>query len=253
MMLLWMSYSVVAAVFLAVVAFLLEHAARRWSLPSRWIWSASMLGSALVSVAAWNALPTAISHHLATSAQTDRMLLAAWLIASASAATVAMLSMENLRLRRKRWSVALVDGAEVLVTDGYGPAVVGFFRPMVALPRWVFRAPNDQRRMLIAREEEHLFAGDFRLIGLSMALVVAMPWNLALWLHVQGLRASADVDCRARVINRMLDEEPYEAPVTKAPVRRARSFAPAGPVAEAASYLDWRSPSLTSHATQRAD
>ena len=254
MMLLWMSYSVVASVCLALAALVVEQAARRWSLPSRWIWAGSLTASILISLAAWGAPPAALGSMLATSARVDRQLLAAWLIASASGAVVMLLSLENLRLRRKRWSLARVDGMDALVTDGFGPAVVGYLHPIVALPKWVFRAPSEQRRMLIAREEEHLFAGDFRLMGVAMLVVVAaMPWNLALWLHVNRLRAAIDVDCRARVLNRILDQEEVAIPQIEVPARRPRSYAPTGPVAEAASYLDWRSPSLTSHSAQRAD
>ena len=254
MMLLWMSYSVIASVCLAMTALVVEQAARRWSVPSRWIWAGSLIASILVSISAWGAPPVGFGSVLATSARVDRQLLAAWLIASACGATMIMLSLENRRLRRKRWSPARVDGLDILVTDGFGPAVVGYLHPIVALPKWVFRAPREQRRMHIAREEEHLYAGDFTLMGVAMLMVVAvMPWNVALWLHVNRLRAAIDVDCRARVLNRILDQEDTVIPQIEVPTRRPRSHSPTGPVAEAASYLDWPRASLPSHSAKRAD
>ena len=65
----------------------------------------------------------------------------------------------------------------VLLAEDVGPAVVGFLRSQIVLPRWALEAGENQRRMMLRHEQEHLAARDPRLILFGAAMLVLMPWN----------------------------------------------------------------------------
>src|SRR5690606_10427220 len=54
--------------------------------------------------------------------------------------------------------------------------------------------------LLLRHEEEHLTAGDPRLLLFALALLVALPWNLPLWWQAHRLRLALEMDCDARVL-----------------------------------------------------
>ncbi|MDB4914103.1 MAG: blaR1 peptidase family protein [Gemmatimonadetes bacterium] len=252
MMLLRMSYSVVVGLVFALVALTAEHAANRWLLPRRWIWAGSLAATFAASAVLWTmAAPAAPPSFAAVSSpQVTRALQALWVLASAGVAAVLLLSAENLRLRRRRWTMARVDDVDVLVTDGLGPAVVGLFRPVIAMPRWVLRAPDGQRRSIVLREAEHLEAGDHTLIAFAMGAVALMPWNMPLWFHLRRLRVAIAKDCDARVLDHLLDAETSAEPVievSREPTPTARPT-----VIHVDSYLGWH-PDAAPQTPQRAD
>ena len=47
-MLAWMSYVIAVSLLLGLSALALEHAARIWQRPTRWLWAAGMIASLLV-------------------------------------------------------------------------------------------------------------------------------------------------------------------------------------------------------------
>jgi beta-lactamase regulating signal transducer with metallopeptidase domain len=53
---------------------------------------------------------------------------------------------------------------------------------------------------MLRHEEEHLRAGDPWLVLLGALAVVAVPWNLAVWLAVHRMRLAIEVDCDRRVL-----------------------------------------------------
>jgi len=51
----------------------------------------------------------------------------------------------------------------------------------------------DERTMMLRHEEEHLRAGDPRLVLFGALALVAVPWNAALWLMVHRMRLAIEV------------------------------------------------------------
>jgi beta-lactamase regulating signal transducer with metallopeptidase domain len=252
MTLLWMSYSVAAGLVLALAALAAERFAPRLAIPRRAVWAASLLVAMAASAVAWNAVPLPGPALLASSSvRMSRTLAALWILTCAAVGAVLLLSAENLRLRRKRWTPARVDDVAVLVTDGLGPAVVGLFRPAIAVPRWVLRAPDHQRRSVLFREAEHLEAGDHTLSAFALLAVALMPWNLPLWFHLHRLRIAIARDCDARVLDHLFEMEPIGEPAIEP--ERARPAANRSSMTYASeSYLGW-SPELTPQTPRRAD
>jgi hypothetical protein len=113
-----------------------------------------------------------------------------------------MLAWTALRLSavRRRCARAEVDGVPVLLSDRYGPAVLGLWRPCVVVPAWLLEVPAAERALVLRHEREHAAAGDGWLLFLSAATLAAMPWNPLLWWQHRRLRLAVEIDCDARVL-----------------------------------------------------
>ena len=160
-----------------------------------------------------------------------------WLLASLG--VVALYSCLALRLKRasRQWRQEHIGAQEVWVTHELGPAVVGFLKPRILMPAWVFDGPVDARSLVLAHEQEHLAAHDPQLHLCGLVLVVLTPWNLPLWWQLHRLRFAIEVDCDARVIRRGTDARMYGEVLLR--VARRRTLTPAGAIAltEPASQL----------------
>ena len=153
----------------------------------------------------------------------DDVLMRAWAVASAALALLLGGSLLAVARHRRSWSAEEVDGVPVLVSDDVGPAVVGILRSWIVLPRWAVAEDAVRRALLIKHEQEHLEAGDSRLILLSALLVVAMPWNAALWRLAMRLRTAVETDCDRRVIECPgVDARSYGALLLSVGRRRSR-------------------------------
>jgi hypothetical protein len=130
----------------------------------------------------------------------DGPLLWAWGLTSAALALLLVGSLVAVARRGRAWARAEIDGVPVLVSDDVGPAVVGVVRSRIVLPRWVVAEDAMRRALLLRHEQEHVAAGDARLILLAALLVAAMPWNVALWRLATRLRMAVETDCDRRVL-----------------------------------------------------
>lgn len=121
-----------------------------------------------------------------------------------SAAFLLLLFWSGVRLwrDRRRWTWATVLDAEVLVSDGFGPAIVGIVRPAIVVPAWVLALDAAAQRTILVHEEEHRRAGDARLLLAALALLVLMPWNVGLWWLWRRLNRAVELDCDERVLGR---------------------------------------------------
>src|SRR5690606_16709456 len=90
-----------------------------------------------------------------------------------------------------------------------GPALVGFVRPAILLPRWAMELPAAERELILRHEEEHRRAGDGTLLFVALLALVLMPWNAPLWWQVRRLRLAVEVDCDRRVVRRSTDVRRY--------------------------------------------
>ncbi len=138
-------------------------------------------------------------------------LAVVWALLSAS--FLAYLGLSALRLRRALDGSRRerVDGYDVLVSIGTGPAVVGVWRQRIVIPGWVLEADEAARRMILAHEHEHVVAGDPRLLASSFVALALMPWNPALWWQTRRLRLALELDCDARVVRDSSNARGYGA------------------------------------------
>ncbi|HEV8266071.1 MAG TPA: M56 family metallopeptidase, partial [Gemmatimonadales bacterium] len=230
----WMLYCVGIGLAFVIVGHAMERALHFAGRPTRWAWAAALAGSFVVPAAAW-LLPDsfravsvpapepiayqpvanvgapivgepAVAAPMARSAlapsDLDRPL--AWTWGLASAALLAALTIAALRLAvlRRRWRATVVHGRRVLVSDDVGPAVTGVWVPRIVIPGWALSLAERQRELMLAHEEEHVRAGDPRLLAAGIVALLLAPWNPALWWHMRRLRLAVEMDCDARVLAR---------------------------------------------------
>ncbi len=138
-----------------------------------------------------------------------------------------------------------------MISDDIGPAVVGFFRPVIVLPAWAMQESDDRRRLLIAHERQHLSAGDQRVLALAYFIAVALPWNVVVWWMIVRLRHAIEIDCDARVILEQQSVRAYGElliDVSRRPARRALGLTG---FTESPSNLERRLMALTTQMPRR--
>src|SRR5688500_17009518 len=127
-------------------------------------------------------------------------VLVAWLVSSLWMSVFLLGGWLRIRGQRSRWRRVRIGEREVMISDGTGPAVVGFVHPGIVLPEWIFQLEQNRRRLVLLHEEEHLRAHDERLLFLASIALIVMPYNFALWYQVRRLRLAVEIDCDARVL-----------------------------------------------------
>ena len=270
-MLAWMLYVIMVTLLLSVGAFVAERAARLTRGGTRWIWITAIVASLLIPTVIASVsvqLPSVMSPAVAQKvvvlreATTQALSPVMWLSGSAAepsgwrdfdsllttlwrAASAAMLlallaSGIWLFLRKRRWRVESVSGAQVYVTEGVGPAVVGLLRPRIVVPRWVTMALPKHQSAVIAHEQSHLDAHDPQLFTLALALLVFMPWNLPLWWQLRRLRYAIEVDCDARVLRGGIDPTHYGETLISVGERQSAYIGAVAAMSESKSFLEER-------------
>jgi hypothetical protein len=229
MILAWMLYASAVALLLGLAAACAETVVRARGAPARGVWLGALLGSVLIPVAAallpaWESAPFlspgSVPHAGAEAAQRpllptlasfapDPWLLRGWGLASALAVAVIAASYLGLRRRGREWSFREVDGHGIWASRDVGPAVVGIIRGRIVVPEWVLEWEAGRRTLVLAHEDEHLRAGDPRLLLSALLLLAAFPWNPGLWWQWRRLREAVELDCDLRVLARGLDPGAY--------------------------------------------
>lgn len=236
MTLLILVYGIVVGGFLMMAAHSLDHAVRRLGRPARWIWLLAMAGTGILPALVFMAPPAvptegaggvtvplealyALGQHSASDipgytgllTYLDGSLRILWVTASALA--LLTFAAFGLRLERKaaRWPSREAGGRNVLVSDGTGPAVLGFFKPRIVLPAWTLEMEEEELELILLHEEEHLRARDPALLAAAIFLVALGPWNPALWWGLQRLRLAVEADCDNRVLARGIGRVRYGA------------------------------------------
>jgi beta-lactamase regulating signal transducer with metallopeptidase domain len=233
-MLSWMLYSIVVSLLMGLAALALERSAQIRQRPARWLWATCMVASLAIPF-----IPSKVSVQLpetthaerATSSEiltppqttaielsrftlpiigTDQTPLSngvstlldwTWRVASMALALVILASGAHLSWRRRRWELSHMAGMAVYISEDSGPAVVGFLRPHIVVPRWLTKLSADEQELVIAHERSHLGAYDTQLLTIAVCLLACMPWNLLLWWQLRRLRLAIEIDCDARVLS----------------------------------------------------
>src|SRR6185295_9765085 len=270
-MLAWILYVIMVTLLLSIGAYVAERAARLQRGRSRWIWITAIVASlalptviASVTVQLPNVMSAAVAEKVVVlrEATTQALSPVMWISGSAGeptgwrdldgtlttlwrGASAAMLlaliaSGLHLALRKRRWRKDSLAGAEVLVTEDVGPAVVGLLSPRIVVPRWVTMALPKHQSAVIAHEQSHLDAHDPQLFTFALALLVFMPWNLPLWWQLRRLRYAIEVDCDARVLAGGLDAAHYGETLITVGERQSAYVGAVAAMSESRSFLEQR-------------
>jgi TonB family protein len=225
----WIFYALVVSAAVAASALAFEVAARALRLPRRAPWAAAsvalVLLPLLVPLALSSATPaddpadaalalrlpaiTITASDPATGTSTDALILIVLL--GASAVALARFAVAHARLRRDAcsWTAGQLDGVEVRFSESIGPAVTGWFRAAIVVPRWVAELDARQRGAIMSHELEHVRANDSLLLNVARLLLALMPWNPVAWLAYRRLQLAVELDCDRRVLARGADMPGY--------------------------------------------
>ena len=222
--------AVVIGVLLSVAAFATERLLRVWNRQARWVWSVTMVLTALIPLTTaaqmlgwlprsddWSGmrvvmLPVATVLPTATqsiAARVDLALALGWAFLSLAVIVRFVGGARRLRARRSSWRTSVVDGSEVLVSADCGPAVIGFRNPVIVVPEWVLDLDRSLRALILRHESEHLDRGDPRVLLGGLAIAATFPWNLTMWFQLYRLRRAMELDCDARVLRAFPDTRRY--------------------------------------------
>jgi beta-lactamase regulating signal transducer with metallopeptidase domain len=159
-----------------------------------------------------------------------------------SGVVIAIFAIAILRLarRRRRWLATSLEGHPVLVSETEGPAIVGFVKSEIVVPRWALDESHRVRSLILAHELEHQRSGDHVLSAVALALTAAQPWNPAVWWIAQRLRLAIEVDCDSRVLRRGSDPRTYGLLLLEAGSRAAGCRLPIPALSRPISSLEER-------------
>src|SRR3954447_26510304 len=257
-MLSWMLYSIVVSLLMGLAALALERSAQIRQRPARWLW-ATCMGASLaipfipskvsVELPETKHPERATSSEILTPPQTTAIELSrftlpiigtgqkplsdgvstlldwTWRMASMALVLVILLSGLYLSWRRRRWEHGHMAGTAVYISEDCGPAVIGFLRPVIVVPRWLTKSSPEEQELVIAHERSHLGAYDTQLLTIAVCLLACMPWNLMLWWQLRRLRLAIEIDCDARVLSLGYPVARYSETLIAVGERQSASYA----------------------------
>jgi beta-lactamase regulating signal transducer with metallopeptidase domain len=271
-MLSWMLYCIVVSLLMGLAALALERSAQIRQWPARWLWAACMVASLAIvfipskapvqipetthadqtfSEISPSPQTTAIEPSLFTlpiigtdqiplSDEASTLLDWTWCMASIILALVILVSGVHLSWSRRRWEHGQMAGTAVYISEDSGPAVVGFFRPHIVVPRWLTKLSPDEQELVIAHEWSHLGAYDTQLLTIAVCLLTCMPWNPVLWWQLRRFRLAIEMDCDARVVSRGYPIARYSETLIAVGERQSASYAVAMASYGSRSFLEQR-------------
>jgi beta-lactamase regulating signal transducer with metallopeptidase domain len=263
-----MMYAAIVSVLFGLAGVALEHGLRHARRPGRWVWVVVMVGSIVVPIvtrsepeplapsnaaasAGWdNSLLPRISLPRTSDLEAlDAPLIVLWFSGSLVVATI--LLMTQLRMRRETADCLeqTVHGVAVRRTRSFGPAVIGCVKSVVVLPAWVDGLDAEWRRLMVLHEQQHVRAGDSRLLTAAVVVTALQPWNLALWWQLRRLRQAIELDCDQRVLNAGIDIRTYSELLIEISRRRMPAWFPAVALSNVRTFLARRITIMADHLT----
>ena len=272
----WMVYSVLVASLAALAAATIDRLFAIWGLPRRHLWLGAMM---IVAVAPFVAATRNTQSRLAPPPlerppvrtgsrpstvvtvaplripltvramrvlrRADRPAEILWLTTSTIALVAFLGAFIVVRMRRASWKTAMVDGHTTWIAPDVGPAVVGLIRPRIVLPEWALQLGDIDRGFVLRHESEHIRAGDSRLLLVAGLLLVAMPWNPALWWMTRRMRLAMEIDCDARVLRSTNAIHEYGMLLLAVDERRGRTLPLVASLTEQRALLERRILAMT--------
>jgi beta-lactamase regulating signal transducer with metallopeptidase domain len=271
----WMGYALVVGLLVSLAALAAERALRLGGRPLRRIWAWALFLSLVIPALSprlpWHlpvpALPVLASIPSPMAAEirvrdgaavpafrvvepgwgVNKVLLTLWGVGSGLLALFLVYAMGVLQGRRREWRRESLDGVPVLLSRDVGPAVIGWRRLDIVVPDWVRELAEPARVLILRHEMEHVSRQDPRLLLRAFLVVVAMPWNPAVWFQLRRLRRAIELDCDARVVASGADVAKYGNMLLDAVGRCNRGGLPAfAAFAERPGDLEARIEALTS-------
>ena len=273
----WMGYALVVGLLVSLAALAAERALLLGRKPVRLVWAGALLLSLLVptlspllpwhlpvpalpvlasipdpspgpaAIRARDGVPVPAVSVVQPGWGMNKVLLSLWGASSGGLALFLVYAMGVLQGRRKEWRRASVDDIPVLLSRDVGPAVIGWRRLDIVLPEWVHDLAEPARALILRHELEHVRRQDPRLLLRGFLVVVAMPWNPAVWFQLGRLRRAIELDCDARVVASGADVARYGHVLLDAVGRCNRGGLPAfAAFAERSGDLEARIKAMTS-------
>jgi beta-lactamase regulating signal transducer with metallopeptidase domain len=265
-MVIWMGYALAVATLVTVSTRLVEPVLRARGYPARYLWGVAMFlslalpawaivrppaappagvaaaaeGAGLLSVSALLELGRMTVPEPAILDRAEPWLLVFWLVSSIGLLVALTGGLIRLGARARSWPPTRIHEGEVLVSEDFGPALLGVRDPKVVIPRWALELEPDRLDMVVAHEEEHRLAGDLRLLLAGAALVVLLPWNAGLWWQLRRLRAAVELDCDTRVLSRGVPAKAYGALLLELGTRAPGLPLPVAALSKPVSLLERR-------------
>lgn len=282
-----MAYGTLIALLIGLCAWSIEHAQLMRYRPTRGIWAAAIFTSlafpvAMMALPVEPALPVAATPQVANLLETAPPLASAdsaptapihfipqrltlprapeldtvmaWLWIGTSVSLLGVFGAGWIRLQRmlNRLQLANTEGVDVYIAEKLGPAVFGFLKPRIILPRWILDAPRTTRAMALAHERSHIHAHDPMLFITALMLAALTPWNLPLWWQLRRLRFAIEVDCDQRMMRAGADVCAYGEMLLDVWQHTGRTPVAAIALLEPASQLEKRIQIMTSVRTRPA-
>jgi len=230
----WMLYTIVVTVVLGTAALAADRLLALLGGPRRLAWATALVGSVVGPLAGlalragrgvggeltplvvwaegagvWRGPALLMDRAAAAPVSVERVIVGLWITTTLALVTWLVWSWVRLRWERAGWWEGVIDGQSVFVSSDVGPAVIDPIRGGIVMPEWLTHAPDLERRAALLHEQEHLSAGDARLVWSGLVLAVFFPWNLGLWWLVERLRQAVEMDCDARVLGRGVPPKLY--------------------------------------------
>ena len=157
-MIFWMLYAAGIGVLLAAGGWASERFCETMGWPRRFPWMVALALAVAIPLFARGPTPapeapaaslpavTAVAEVVTESASAspgpglDRAALVVWGASSLATLLIFGAVLGVMARSRRRWPRRSVDGEEVYVSAGFGPALIGVARPSVVIPEWLFGA-----------------------------------------------------------------------------------------------------------------
>lgn len=143
---------------------------------------------------------TTVDRAAALPVPVQRVLGAAWLLASLVVTATLALAWRRVTRATRALPVTQVDGTTVRVARDGSPSVIGVRAPAIVLPAWALALPAGSRAMVVAHERAHRDAHDPALLVFGAVVVALLPWHPAAWWMAARLATAIETDCDARVL-----------------------------------------------------